>query len=61
MADTMKEIVGFSGNLIFDRSKPNGAPQKLLNVYRINHMGWRYQISLAKEICDVYPWYQSQT
>jgi GDP-L-fucose synthase len=58
LANTMKEIVGFSGNLIFDHSKPDGAPQKLLDVSRINRMGWRYQISLAKGIRDVYTWYK---
>jgi GDP-L-fucose synthase len=60
LANTIKNVVGFSGNLIFDRSKPDGAPQKLLNVSRINHMGWQYKISLAKGISDVYAWYKSQ-
>lgn len=59
LANTMKEIVGFSGNLTFDRSKPDGVPQKLLDVSRINHMGWRYKISLDRGISDVYSWYKS--
>lgn len=60
LANTMKEIIGFSGNLNFDRSKPDGAPQKLLDVSRISHMGWRSKISLAKGISDVYTWYKRQ-
>jgi GDP-L-fucose synthase len=60
LANTMKDIVGFSGDLIFDRSKPDGVPQKLLNISRISHMGWRYKIPLAKGIRDVYAWYKSQ-
>jgi GDP-L-fucose synthase len=60
LANTIKDVVGFSGNLIFDRSKPDGAPQKLLDVSRINHMGWRYKISLTKGIRSVYTWYKRQ-
>jgi GDP-L-fucose synthase len=60
LANIIKDVVGFTGNLMFDRSKPDGAPRKLLDVSRINHMGWRYQISLAKGIRDVYTWYQNQ-
>jgi GDP-L-fucose synthase len=59
LANTIKDVVGFSGNLIFDRSKPDGVQQKLLDVSKISHMGWRYQISLAKGIRDVYTWYKS--
>lgn len=61
LANTIKEIVGFSGNIRFDRSKPDGAPQKLLDVSRISHMGWQYKISLAKGLRDVYTWYERQT
>lgn len=60
LANTIKDVVGFSGNLIFDRLKPDGAPQKLLDVSKINHMGWRHKISLADGIRDFYNWYRSQ-
>jgi GDP-L-fucose synthase len=60
LANTIKEVVGFSGNLIFDQSKPDGVQQKLLDVSRINHMGWQYKIPLAKGIYDLYTWYKSQ-
>lgn len=60
LANIIKDVVGLSGNLMFDRSKPDGAPRKLLDVSIISHMGWRYKISLAKGISDVYAWYKSQ-
>jgi GDP-L-fucose synthase len=60
LANTIKDVVGFSGDLIFDHSKPDGTPQKMLDASRINRMGWRHKISLAKGISDVYTWYKSQ-
>jgi GDP-L-fucose synthase len=60
LANTIKEIVGYPGNLIFDRSKPDGVPQKLLDISKLDDLGWKHKISLHKGISDVYTWYESQ-
>jgi GDP-L-fucose synthase len=60
LANTIKETVGYSGNLVFDRSKPDGVPQKLLDASKISQIGWRHKISLAKGITDVYAWYRNR-
>lgn len=61
LANTIKDVVGFSGSLIFDRSKPDGAPQKLLDVSQLSKLGWQHKISLHNGIHDVYNWYISQS
>ena len=46
LAKLIAEVVGFEGELAFDASKPDGTPRKLLDVTRLNQMGWTSQISL---------------
>ena len=48
------DIVGFSGKISFDPSKPDGTPRKLLEVSRIHQLGWHHRIGLAEGIRDVY-------
>lgn len=50
----IKEITGFTGKLVFDDSKPDGTPRKLLNVDRLNALGWRPAISLEEGIRKTY-------
>ena len=57
LAETIKEIVGYRGNLLFDTSKPNGSPRKLLNVSKLNSMGWKYQTNLKTGLKKTYTWY----
>jgi len=54
LALMIKEIVGFEGKLVFDSSKPDGTPRKLMDVSRISGLGWSAQISLADGIKRVY-------
>jgi GDP-L-fucose synthase len=61
MASTIKEIIGYSGDLIFDHSKPDGVPQKLLDTSKLSQLGWQHKISLKNGIRDVYNWYRSQS
>jgi GDP-L-fucose synthase len=61
LAETIKQVVDFSGNLKFDRSKPDGTPQKLLDSSKLSDLGWQHKISLNKGISDVYNWYKSQS
>ncbi len=46
LAGLVKEVTGYSGSLVFDTSKPDGTPRKLLDVSKINALGWRYKTSL---------------
>ncbi|MES2832661.1 MAG: GDP-L-fucose synthase [Pseudomonadota bacterium] len=54
LAKTIIEIVGFKGTIVFDASKPDGTPRKLLNVDRINQLGWRARTSLRDGIAQAY-------
>jgi len=60
MAETMKRVVGFEGELLFDASKPDGAPRKLIDVNRLSAMGWRYAIGLEEGLQKTYEWFLSQ-
>jgi len=60
MAETMKEVVGFKGNLTFDSAKPDGSPRKLIDVSRLSNMGWKYSIDLEEGFKKTYKWYLNQ-
>jgi len=57
LADMVQRIVGFDGAVIWDDSKPDGTPRKLLDVSRLHALGWRAQTPLADGIAAVYRWY----
>ena len=57
LAMLIKYIVGYEGNIIWDDSKPDGAPKKLLDSSYINDLGWKPKISLLNGIQSVYNWY----
>jgi len=59
LAMTIKKQVGFQGNLVFDASKPDGTPQKLLDVSRLDSLGWRASIVLRDGVKDAYEWFVS--
>lgn len=50
LATTVKTIVGFKGNLVFDASKPDGTPRKLMDVSKLHGLGWKHTIALAEGI-----------
>ena len=56
LAETIKEIVGFSGSLVFDATKPDGTPRKLLDVSKINNLGWKHEVSLKEGIQKTLHW-----
>ncbi|MBL4542349.1 MAG: GDP-L-fucose synthase [Rhodobacteraceae bacterium] len=58
LAETVARVVGFSGALRFDPSKPDGAPRKLLDVGLLTGLGWRARIDLEAGIRDAYAWFQ---
>ena len=54
LALLIKEIVGFDGKLVFNAEKPDGTPRKLLDVKKLNDLGWKYKIRLKEGIKQVY-------
>lgn len=58
LALTIKKIVGFEGDLEFDASKPDGTPKKLLDVSKINDLGWKHTINLEDGIFETLKWLQ---
>ena len=60
LAELIKEIVGFEGKIKLDTSKPDGTPQKLLDITKLNSLGWKARIALNDGIEQTYDWYQSQ-
>jgi len=58
-AKLIQEVVGFKGRTIFDSSKPDGTPKKLLDTTRINELGWRPKFDLKQGLHDAYKCYQN--
>ena len=57
LAGTIREVVDFGGRLVFDRSKPDGAPRKLLDVTRLTRLGWQAKVELRTGLADTYRWF----
>jgi len=60
LADLIKEIVRFEGDIVFDTGKPDGTPQKLLDVSRMDELGWNAKISLREGIERTHEFYKEQ-
>jgi GDP-L-fucose synthase len=54
LALLIKDIVGYEGELVFDKSKPDGTPRKLMDVHKLHHLGWKASIGLREGIEKVY-------
>jgi len=54
LAEIIRDVVGFNGNLTFDRSKPDGTPRKLLDVSRMKGLGWQASVPLREGLTEVY-------
>ncbi len=50
LAEIIKQTTGFTGNIVFDKSKPDGTPRKLMDVTRLHELGWHHRISLSEGI-----------
>ena len=57
LAETIADVVGYSGRLIFDSSKPDGTPRKLMDVSRLSDMGWESSVGLQEGLKHTYQWF----
>jgi GDP-L-fucose synthase len=57
LAELLRDVVGYRGDLRFDTTKPDGTPRKLLDVSRLHALGWRARIPLRRGIEETYAWY----
>jgi GDP-L-fucose synthase len=57
LAGLVREVVGYSGEIFYDTSKPDGAPRKLLDVNRLESLGWQAKTSLRKGVEQTYEWF----
>lgn len=58
LGEMIADVVGFKGAFVFDTTKPDGTPRKLMDVSRINGLGWRATIGLRDGITSTYEWYR---
>ncbi len=60
LAETIARVTGYQGRLVFDPSKPDGAPRKLMDVRRLSRLGWQASIGLEEGIESTYAWFNDQ-
>lgn len=56
-AEAIKRVVGYEGDIVFDSQRPDGTPRKVLNVDKLNNIGWRARISLEEGLERYYTWF----
>ena len=57
LAQKVRQIVGFSGEISFDKSKPDGTPKKLMDISRLSELGWKPAYTLESGLSDTYQWF----
>lgn len=57
LAETIAKVTGFKGRLVWDSSKPDGTPRKLMDVSRLQSLGWQARIGLEEGLHDAYRWF----
>jgi len=57
LADIVKDVTGFQGEIVQDTSKPDGTPRKLMDVTRLNALGWKAQVALREGVAQTYAWF----
>lgn len=60
LAETIKEIIGFKGELVFNTNKPDGTLRKLTDVTKLNNLGWKHKVDLNEGIKLAYDWYRNK-
>lgn len=57
LTELVAEVVGYHGQIIWDHSKPDGTPRKLMNIERLTKLGWQYKIPLKQGLTATYEWF----
>lgn len=57
LVETVAKVVGYQGDIVFDTSKPDGTPRKLMDVSRLANLGWKAQVSLEQGLSITYQWF----
>jgi GDP-L-fucose synthase len=57
LAELVQKVVDFKGEIVWDKTKPDGTPRKLLDVSKINQLGWKAQTSLENGLNQSYQWF----
>lgn len=57
LAEKVKEVVGYSGAITWDKEKPDGTPRKLLDVSKLHGLGWKHKVSLEEGLKNTYTWF----
>ena len=57
LTETVAQVIGYQGEIVWDKTKPDGTPRKLMDVSRIERLGWKAQISLEEGLTKTYAWF----
>jgi len=57
LAETIQKSIGHEGEIIWDSSKPDGTPRKLMDISKMHQLGWKHQVSLKEGIEKTYKWF----
>ncbi len=60
LAELIKEVVGYTGEIIWDSEKPDGTPRKLLDVSKLHSLGWQHHTTLQNGLTETYAWYVAE-
>lgn len=58
LAEMISDVIGFKGKIVYDESKPDGTPRKLMDVSRINALGWKFKTELRDGLIKTYKWFK---
>jgi GDP-L-fucose synthase len=61
LAELIREVVGYEGEIVYDTSRPDGTPRKLLDVSKLHSLGWQSSIPLREGIEQTYSWFQNES
>jgi GDP-L-fucose synthase len=60
LSNVIRDVVGFTGEVHWDQTKPNGTPRKLLDISKLKNLGWKPKIDLVKGVTSTYEWFVSK-
>ncbi len=58
LAGLVKQTIGFEGEIVWDKTKPNGTPRKLIDVTKLHSLGWTHKVEIEDGVRKLYEWYQ---